>query len=478
MKQLTNEIMLITYPDCMGKDLKDLYRIMDTYFDGLFGGIHILPFFPSSGDRGFAPIDYFQVEPAFGDWEDIRRFSEKYYLMCDFMANHISVQSPEFQDYLQRGDASPYKEMFINWHDFWGGEPSEEEARLVYKVKNCDPKMDWTLADGSKVTLWNTFFDQQMDIDPFKPVTQDYYRRVLTHLARYAALIRLDAFAYTSKRAGTDCFFVEPEVWESLKQCLAPLEGTGTRILPEIHENYHIQMKIVEHGHAVYDFCLPMLLLHAMMTGRSDRLRHWLEICPHDQYTTLDTHDGIGVVDVEGLLEPDEIQLVLDKVAPVISEVRNITGENAATTRGGEERKTYQINCTYYSALGEDDEAYLLCRLIQFFTPGVPQVYYVGLLAGSNDMDFLRRSRQGRDINRHYYTEEEIRETVERPMIKKLFAAMRFRKTHPAFGGDFSVREPAPGQLILRWEKGSDYAQLAADLGRRQWEITCSRMPR
>src|SRR5438552_2413060 len=68
----------------------------------------------------------------------------------------------------------------------------------------------------------------------------------------------------------------------------------------------------------------------------------------------------------------------------------------------------YQVNCTFYDALGRRDDEYLLARAIQFFAPGIPQVYYTGLFGGVNDMELLARTGVGRDINRHYYTAGEI----------------------------------------------------------------------
>ena len=118
-RPIENKAMLITYPDSLGHHLKDLEQTVDGPFSGAFGGIHILPFFPSSGDRGFSPITYREVDPAFGSWEDIDRIGEKYYLMFDYMINHISVRSQEYQDFLLKKDASRYKDFFIRFRDFW-----------------------------------------------------------------------------------------------------------------------------------------------------------------------------------------------------------------------------------------------------------------------------------------------------------------------------------------------------------------------
>ncbi len=125
MKKLENRIMLITYSDSMGHNLKDLEQILSTYFKDAVGGVHILPFFPSSGDRGFAPMDYTKVDPAFGDWQDVERLADRYYLMFDYMINHISAHSSYYQDFLEKKDASAWKDLFIRYKDFWeGGEPT------------------------------------------------------------------------------------------------------------------------------------------------------------------------------------------------------------------------------------------------------------------------------------------------------------------------------------------------------------------
>ena len=105
--------MLITYADSLGKNLSELKEMLETYFHKAVGGVHILPFFPSSADRGFAPMRYDMVDEQFGTYEDVRKIGEEYYLMFDFMVNHISRQSPYFKDFLEKKDASEYKDFFI-----------------------------------------------------------------------------------------------------------------------------------------------------------------------------------------------------------------------------------------------------------------------------------------------------------------------------------------------------------------------------
>ncbi len=116
---LTNKTMLITYSDSLGKNLKELDENISKYFGDAIGGVHLLPFFPSTGDRGFAPVDYDQVDPAFGDWDDVKRLGDKYYLMFDFMINHISRQSKYYKDFQEKKDASAYADLFLRWEKFW-----------------------------------------------------------------------------------------------------------------------------------------------------------------------------------------------------------------------------------------------------------------------------------------------------------------------------------------------------------------------
>ena len=103
----------------------------------------------------------------------------------------------------------------------------------------------------------------------------------------------------------------------------------------------------------------------------------------------------------------------------------------------------HQIRCSYYSMLECNDDAYLAARAIQFFTPGVPQVYYVGLLAGENDEANVARTGEGREINRHNFTIDEIDEAVQKKVVQRLLALIRFRNNHPAFEGEFEVCQQA-----------------------------------
>lgn len=469
--KIKNQIMLITYADSLGKNLSELEGLLNGALRGAVGGVHILPFFPSSGDRGFSPMTYRTVDPKFGTWDNIASLSKNYYLMFDYMVNHISSHSEYYRDFLEKKDASPYAGLFIRYRDFWpGGEPTPEQVDAIYKRKPRAPYVDAHFADGTQEKIWCTFGEDQIDLDCRSEAGKAFLRDNLRFLAEHGAdLIRLDAFAYTTKKAGTSCFFVEPDVWEIIGECAKAVKPWKTHLLPEIHEHYSMQMKIAEKGYCVYDFALPMLLLNAIYYGNAQYLKHWLSICPREQFTTLDTHDGIGVVDVKGLLPDKEIDRTREDIFRFGANVKKIYNTAAYNNLD-----IYQLNCTYYSALGEDDAAYLLARAVQFFAPGTPQVYYVGMLAGRNDLKLLEATKEGRNINRHYYTKEEAEQEAERPVVRRLLGLMRFRNTHPAFGGDFRLKDSAPGKLCIRWEKDGDFAELNADFANKTYQIACS----
>ncbi|WP_042197262.1 sucrose phosphorylase [Paenibacillus camerounensis] len=466
--QIKNEAMLITYADSLGSNLEELNEILDRHLQGVVGGVHLLPFYPSSGDRGFAPMDYTKVDPAFGDWSGVERISSKYYMMYDFMINHISRQSPYFQDFLEKKDESAYADLFIRYKDFWpGGEPTAQDVDLIYKRKPRAPYVEVQFKDGSQEKVWCTFDEQQIDLDVTTETTRKFIADNLTFLAQKgASIIRLDAFAYANKKIGTNCFFVEPDIWDMLKLSEQTIAPYGVTVLPEIHEHYSIQLKIAERDYYVYDFALPMLVLHALFSGKVNRLAHWLEICPRKQFTTLDTHDGIGVVDVKDLLTDEEAEMTRESLYSQGANVKKIYSTEAYNNLD-----IYQINCTYYSALGNDDQAYLLARALQCFAPGIPQIYYVGLLAGVNDIELLEQTKEGRNINRHYYSKAEVELETERPVVQRLFKLLRFRNSSPAFDGEIEVVTVNEQELHIVWRHEGCGAKLEADLQTKDFRI-------
>jgi len=458
---MKNGIQLITYANSLGSNLQELNEFLELYGKEAITGVHILPFFPSSADRGFAPMTYRSIDPEFGDWQTIGKIADKYDLVADFMVNHISKQSEYFKDYLKKGDESKWSNLFLPLEKLAeNGEIKQEHIDLIYTRKPRAPWIDVTLADGTQKSVWCTFAEEQIDLDVNSRTGKQFIEEEIVALCkRGLAMLRLDAFAYVTKKMGTNCFFVEPDVWEILDRIRDIAANQGVEVLPEIHEHYTIQKKLSDHGYWVYDFALPMLVLHTLYSQNTKRLKDWLDICPRKQITTLDTHDGIGVVDVADLMTQEEID---ETVETLYKKGSNLNRRYSSAEY--DNLDIYQINCSYFSALSNNPEHYLLSRVIQFFAPGIPQVYYQGLLAGENDVEKVERTRHGRDINRHDYTLPEIGQEMKRPVVQKLFKIMAFRNQHPAFDGEFTLKKSDDNSLNIRWNNNDAFAELQMDL--------------
>lgn len=388
------------------------------------------------------------------------------------MINHISRHSKYYEDFQKNKEQSPYADLFLSWDKFWPkGRPTMEDVDLIYKRKDRAPYQEITFADGTKEKLWNTFGPEQIDLDVRKAVTQKFIKETLVSLIHHGAdIIRLDAFAYAVKKLDSNDFFVEPEIWNLLKQVQDDIADEGATILPEIHEHYSMPFKIAEHGYFIYDFALPMVTLYSLYSGKSSRLAAWLKKCPMKQFTTLDTHDGIGVVDARDILSPDEIDYTSQELYKVGANVKK-----KYSSAEYHNLDIYQINTTFYSALGDDDQKYFMARLLQVFAPGIPQVYYVGMLAGKNDIELLEKTKEGRNINRHYYSRQEVAEEVKRPVVSSLLKLFKFRNTEPAFdlNGSIEISTPTENeiQIIRRNKDKTSEAKLTANLKNLAYQV-------
>lgn len=477
-----NGTALIAYADRFGGSLRGLHEVLEGPLAGVFEGLHVLPFFtPYDGaDAGFDPVDHTVVDPRLGTWEDLRAISEDVTVMVDMIVNHVSAESPEFRDVVERGAASPHAQMFLTMSDVYPQGADEAELVGIYRPRPGLPFTPMTLG-GRRRLVWTTFTSQQIDINVDAAPGKAYLERVLETLAGAGVrMVRLDAVGYAVKRAGTSSFMT-PHTFAFIDELTARAHELGVSVLVEIHAHYERQVAIASRVDLVYDFALPPLLLHSLYTGDGDALRHWLDVRPTNAVTVLDTHDGIGVIDVgadqmldeegvnrPGLLTPEEVDALVEGIHEKSGgQSREASGWAASNL------DVYQVNCTYYDALGRDDAAYLLARAVQLFTPGIPQIYYVGLLAGENDMELLAHSGVGRDINRHHYSADEIARDLGKPVVRALLDLIRFRNSHPAFGGDVEIRGDGP-ELSLQWSAGLDTALLEVDLADRRARITVS----
>jgi len=469
---VSNQVHLITYPDSLGGSLAALRQVLGSRFPGLFpGGIHLLPPFPSSGDRGFAPLTYEEIEPAFGTWNDVQGINETAPVMLDLMVNHMSRQSAAAQDFLAVGRRSRYADLFLTPEKVWGGDtPPAADIGKIF-LRRGSPFSGYRQGDtGEELQLWTTFGSQhpseQIDLDWRSPAYRRFMTETLGSLRqRGIRLLRLDAVGYVVKKAGTSCFFVEPEIWEYLAWIRGLADERGMEILPEVHAGPAVQGALAAHGYWVYDFVLPYRVLEALVVGDPLALRRHLAGRTGRQFTMLDCHDGIPVKpDLDGLYDAERVRRVTEVCRERGARFNRVV---SASHRDGDGFDVHQINCSYYSALGEDDDACVAARALQVFAPGVPQVYYVGLLAGGNDVAAVRRTGEEREINRHNYSTEEIDANLRRPVVQRLVRLLRLRNGHPAFGGVFRVLPAGASEVRVQWQAPGGTCTLTVDLSSR-----------
>ena len=459
---------LMTYPDSLGGDLAALDGLLRGPLAGLFGGIHILPPFPSSGDRGFAPLTYREIDPRFGSWADVEHIAQRHDVVLDLMVNHISRRSVEFEDFLRLGRRSRYADLFITVDKVWpNGDPPDDEVARIFLRKPDLPFSTVTIGGSAETErVWTSFgtreWSEQIDLDVTSQATRtlltDWLRSFAAHGVR---IVRLDAVGYVIKKAGTSCFMVEPEIYAFLDWIVGVADSLGLVVLPEVHDRYSTHVNLAAHGYWTYDFVLPGLLLDALETGSARHLADHLARSPERQFTMLDCHDGIPVrPDLDEILRPPEMLRLAELVERQGGNVNRILSD--AHADGGVD--VHQLNCTYYSALDRDDDRYVAARAIQLFARGVPQVYYVGLLAGENDHRAVAETGDGRSINRHDYTVAEVEAAIRRPVVQRVLDLVRLRNVEPAFSGRLDVTTVDPATLRLTWSLGADACELEVDL--------------
>ena len=302
----------------------------------------------------------------------------------------------------------------------------------------------------------------QMDLNLKSPLVWDFYKDTLKKLAGYgAAIIRLDAFAYAPKAPGSHNFMNEPETWDTLEQVRKLAEPYGLTLLPEIHASYEekIYEKVAGFGYLTYDFFLPGLLIDAIEQKDGTTLANWAnELIDKDIHTVnmLGCHDGIPLLDLRGLLPEERISGLIDLIVARGGFVKNLHGQKNVY---------YQVNATYYSALGEDDKKMLVARAIQLFMPGKPQVWYLDLFAGQNDHEAVARAGEGghKEINRTNLTVEDVQNALAKDVVQKQIELLRFRKASKAFTKDAKISVYADGEkMVFIWE-GQTKAELEVD---------------
>jgi sucrose phosphorylase len=313
----------------------------------------------------------------------------------------------------------------------------------------------------------------QMDLNIASPLVWEFYDETLRTLAAYGArIVRLDAFAYAPKTPGKTNFLNEPDTWELLERVRVLADKYGLTLLPEIHASYSEKTyeKIAAQGYMTYDFFLPGLIIDALERHQGETLAAWAKEQRDGGFRTvnmLGCHDGIPLLDLKGLLDEAQIQSLIDTVVARGGYVKDLHGQKNVY---------YQVNATFYSALGEDDRKMLLARAIQIFMPGKPQIWYLDLFAGKNDHEAVMKAGAGghKEINRTNLTLQQAEDALNKRIVKDQLALLRFRAAFPAFAFDSTLEiiESTPGRLNLRWEKDGFTAALDADLDACSFTVT------
>ena len=535
--------MLNVYPDSIGGTLADLVEFVRLpELAGVFESAYLLPsVFNTDLDRGFSVIDY-GLSERYASAADLAALAAAGLdFKFDFILNHASVLSPQFQDLLARGDDSPYADFFIDWNAFWAGHGELTEAgyiqpdpaliRDMFFRKPGLPILMVRMPDGTDRPYWNTFYQEvryprpdaqdlmralgvqyatadllaarisaaldagrrpaeidfagverhrdavvdllegqrkylgQMDLNIASPRVWEFYADTLRTLAGYGAgIVRLDAFAYAPKEPGAKNFLNDPGTWDLLERVRQLAETHGVRLLPEIHSRYEerIHEVIADKGFMTYDFFLPGLLIHALARRDATVVKAWIGDVLAKKIRTvtmLGCHDGIPLLDLKGLLSDDEIDEVIQTVKSRGGYVKDLHGEK---------KLYYQVNATYFSALGESEAALLLARAIQLFIPGKPQVWYLDLFAGRNDHAAVARAGEGghKEINRSNLSLDDVRAGLATEVVARQLELLRFRNQCPAFGfdADCEVADTEASRLRITWRHGGHTAVLDADL--------------
>ncbi|WP_308493050.1 alpha-amylase family glycosyl hydrolase [Microbacterium terrisoli] len=465
-------VSLLTYADRLAGDLRGLDRLLDEEL-AVFTGVHILPFFsPYDGDdAGFDPIDHRAVDPRLGGWDDIRAISAHTDVTADLIVNHVSAHSDEFIDWICNGERSAHHGMFLTFDTVFPDGAREADIAAFYRPRPGVPFTPYRSGDDGRRLVWTTFMPTQVDIDVRHPAGIAYLERLADALAAGGvSTARLDAVGYAVKTPGTDSFMTD-DTLAFVTQATALIRARGIRVLVEVHAHTDQQRRIAPLVDLVYDFATPPLLLHSLATGTVDRLAQWLAVRPSNAVTVLDTHDGIGVIDAgpaagrAGLLSEQEMADVFARAA-----VATDGHSTAASVTPTWASMPHQINATFFSVLGADPRRMLLARALQIFIPGEPQFYYVGLLGGEDDRVQFLRTGQGRDVNRHRYTPDEVRRALDTPVTRGQLQLAALRR-HPAFDGSFSWSTPDPASLSLQWRNGLHEAGLRLRVDDPSFEI-------
>ncbi|MEL7697485.1 MULTISPECIES: sugar phosphorylase [Pantoea] len=458
------DVVLISYADQFREadkpTLSTFSRFYQQHLQSIFPLVHLLPFFPWSSDDGFSVIDYHQVDPLCGDWQDVARLHQETRLMFDFVCNHMSSHSAWFRHFLAQDPG---------WDDFFISMPPATDLSAVTRPRTSPLLTPFQMADGETRFIWTTFSADQIDLNFANPmVLLRMVNVLLDYLKRGADYVRLDAVGYMWKTPGTRCIHLEKtHQLVKLFRAIADIVAPGTVIITETNVPHQDNISYLGNGHdeaqMVYQFSLPPLVLHGIHTGSARALRQWassLDLSSNDTtfFNFLASHDGIGLNPARGILSEVEIVALVRDLAlegALVSYKNNPDGSTSP----------YEINVTYLDALNRetDDDAtrlqrFLLAHAILLAFPGVPAIYIQSILGSRNHYDGVRAAGHNRAINRQKYPLKEIEaalaggDWLRQQIYTHLGKLIQLRRRQPAFHPDnpMTLYDSENALLVMR----------------------------
>lgn len=405
--------VLITYGDTIqhGDEapLKVLKRFADQHLSGAINTIHILPFCPYSSDDGFSVIDYRVVDPALGQWKDVAELGTGFRLMYDLVLNHCSRKSRWFADYVS--NIAPYRDFFIE-------ENPETDLSAVTRPRAL-PLLTPVHTQHGDAHVWTTFSDDQIDLNFANPdVLFEFLDILLFYVANGATIVRLDAIAYLWKQVGTPCIhLMQTHEVVKLMRDLLDMVAPEVVLLTETnvpHEENVSYFGTGDEAHMVYQFSLPPLLLHGLINSDASYLTRWAsslkelpEKCTYFNFTA--SHDGIGVRPLQGIIPESELLKLAERV-------RKLGGQVSCKANSDGSESPYELNITYFDALGDTPESvteqhlarFLCSQTVAMELRGVPAVYLHSLTATRNNYEGVQETGRARTINRLKWQEDDL----------------------------------------------------------------------
>ena len=458
-------VVLITYGDQVrDASLAPLEAqrrfLLDHELNSVINAIHVLPFFPYSSDDGFSVIDYRQVDPNVGDWNDIHRLRESFGMAFDFVVNHCSQENEWFQRYLQGQE--PYDKYFIEV------DPATDLS-AVTRPRSSPLLTPFKTNRGTK-HVWTTFSADQVDLNfGSADILIEAFDILLLYIQHGANVIRLDAIGFLWKRIGTTCMHLkETHAVVGLMRDLVDAVAPGTILLSETNVPHRENVSYFGDGdeaHAVYQFSLAPLLLDAFMTADAAPLNEWLSGLefPGEGMTYFNftaSHDGIGVRPLEGLVPQERLDGLVDGVRQrggLVSMRRQLDGSESP----------YELNISYVSAMNSPEglspelhaRKFLSSQGLMLALRGVPGIYFHSLVGTENDTEGVRQAGHNRSINRRKFDRQELRQNLsdEGSLQRRIFDGYRrmlaVRIAQPAFHPDAEqtfLESPHPALVALK----------------------------